>query len=145
MIESYIEATYTTNVTGMINTFYNKSQKEKIKFQSLKVLTLVSSLFIPVLISLPIDINIMQIGASLLGFFVAILIGIESIYHFKENWLTYASISRFLDKEWHFYTHNAGQYYNLGKEEAFRLFVEHIESELSDKHIDLYDKLVKEN
>ena len=68
MTESYINATYITSVTGMINTFYNKSQKGKIKYQSLQVLTLVSSLFIPVLISIPIDINIIQIGASLLGF-----------------------------------------------------------------------------
>jgi len=135
---------YITGTLGLINNYYKRAQSAKRKHQMLKLLIAFGSVVIPVFVNLPgLGLAVIQWGTTLIGITVAIAVVAESVFNFREQWATYGSIPLFIDKEYHFYIHRVRDYANLDDGMAFKLFVEHIEAELSNQHIALLEKQVR--
>jgi len=135
---------YISSTLELINKYYERAQSAKRKHQILKLLIASGSVFIPVFVNLPgLGLAVIQWGTTIIGIIVAISVVVESVFGFRENWATYGSIPLFIDKEYHFFMYRVRDYANLDDETAFKLFVERIESELSNQHIALLEKQVR--
>lgn len=132
---------YITNTLRMINSFHRRAKRTKIAFQAFSITIGLGSLLIPVFVNLPgITIVTIQWGTTVVGLIVAGLISIEKVLNLREKWVIYNSMSLFIDKEYHFYIHKIRDYKRLEDEDAFNLYVDNIETELTRQHFELLHK-----
>jgi len=122
-----------------VSGYSRKAKAARKKYQFIRMLVAVGSLLVPIMINLPLDVEVIRFLTTVIGLLVAISVVIEGIFHFKENWMAYNNITQYLDKEWHFYTHKVGRYCNLSENEAFKLLVENVETELAGKHLEIVE------
>jgi len=58
---------------------------------------------------------------------VAILISLESVFHFRERWKRYRETEQILTREYQYYATGEGEYRNIDRVEAFRIFIDKVE------------------
>jgi hypothetical protein len=64
---------------------------------------------------------------TILSVTVVILISLEGVYHYREQWKNYRSTEQFLSHEKYRYLGKIGAYENLEETAAFRLLLDRIE------------------
>ena len=61
---------------------------------------------------------------------VVLLVSLERVFHYREQWANYRSTEQFLRKEYFLFTTKKGLYADKKKEDAYRLFVERVEGSI---------------
>jgi hypothetical protein len=62
---------------------------------------------------------------------VVILVSLESVYHYREQWKNYRSTEQALGHKRVYYATRCGTYEGLADRDAFRLLVERVESTIA--------------
>ncbi|MBW4362050.1 DUF4231 domain-containing protein [Flavobacterium taihuense] len=115
-------------------TWYNKnSGNNKFYYMTTKVVLTISAAIIPALTAyMDKDNIIIKIAIGVLSVLMAILVNINGIFRFKENWIQYRYMSELLQSEKQLYIAEAGKYKNNTEKDS--LFVESIEGLLKNEN-----------
>jgi hypothetical protein len=115
-------------------TWYNKnSSNNKFYYMTTKVVLTVSAAIIPALTAyMDKDNIIIKVAIGVLSILMAILVNINGIFRFKENWIQYRNMCELLQIEKQLYIAEAGRYKNNKEKDS--LFVESIEGLLKNEN-----------
>jgi hypothetical protein len=113
-----------------------KATRNKNKFYTVEVITLIAGALIPVLNVITIErwpnfSHFQRLGSALLAALIVVATGIGKLYKFQENWLTYRGLTEELRREEQLFLNKVGQYAEAGEEKRQQLLVERTETILS--------------
>ena len=121
--------------------FYDKKATfYKSRYLSMRAATVIGGALVPVLVNLSfapmtvnlryfvMTINIIKLSTTVISLMVVLFVSLESVYHFKEQWRNYRSTAELIKKEYFLYATGQGRYAAKPEDEAYRLFVEQIET-----------------
>jgi hypothetical protein len=107
----------------------------------MRAATVIGGALVPVLVNLnfaPVSLNVIRFAVTLnpikvlstmISLMVVLFVSLESVYHFKEQWRNYRSTAELMKKEYYLFATGQGRYASSkSAEEAYRLFVEQIET-----------------
>jgi hypothetical protein len=123
--EEYIDE----RLNQFIEWYDKKAVKAKRTYQWMRALTVVGGAIVPVLIN--IKFPYIDIGTTILSLMVVILVSLESVFHFREQWKNYRSTEQLLAKEYFNFTSGQGPYRNQNDKESFLNFVERVENAIA--------------
>ena len=137
--EEYIK----NRLDNQIDWYDRKSMKNQKSYKRLQLTAFFAAAAIPFLSGyISADIKLIQIIIGLLGFIIAVITAVLSIYKFQENWIEYRTTCESLRHEKYLFLTKASPY-DSGN--PFTLFVQRIESLISKENSDWsqYIKLKK--
>jgi len=109
-----------------------KAVKAKRTYQWMRAITVISGAIVPVLIN--IQCKYIDIFTTFLSLLVVILISLESVFHFREQWKNYRATEQLLAKEYFNFVAAEGSYRNKTAKEAFLDFVDRVENAIASEN-----------
>lgn len=106
-----------------------KAVATKARYLRIRTATVVGGAAVPALIN--IDARYIRAVATLLSLMVVILVSLESVYHYREQWKNYRSTEQLLGHEKIFFLTRTGPYEGLAADQAFTLIVERVEGAIA--------------
>jgi hypothetical protein len=135
-LRSYASMTPEEYIDERLNQFrgwYDKSAvRAKRIYQRMRTLTVVGGAMVPVLINLKYP--YIDIATTILSLLVVILVSLESVFHFREQWKNYRSTEQLLAKEYFNFTTGEGPYRNQCDKESFLNFVDRVENAIASEN-----------
>jgi phosphate/sulfate permease len=113
---------------GQIKWYSQKSAWNQDCFKKIKVAEIIAAALVPFAAGL----SAPAVVTGLLGVIVVVLEGLQNIYQFQNNWITYRSTAEALKHEKYLWYAKAGQYLNAQNPEA--LLADRIESLISTEN-----------
>lgn len=108
-----------------------KAVAAKSKYLGMRAFSVVGGGLVPVLVNIPQQtlwgLPIVQIIVTVISLLVVIVVSLESVYHYREQWKNYRSTEQLLGHEKFLFRTRVGCYLNLNDAEAYKLFVERVE------------------
>ena len=118
---------------NQIDWYDKKSKWNQNRYKLLRILEISFGALIPILTPFISDYTLIKILIATLGGLIAVIIGVQGIYNFHENWLEYRMIAETLKHEKFLYATNSGPYDSV--DNAFKNLVSRIESVISHENI----------
>ncbi|WP_327105744.1 DUF4231 domain-containing protein [Nonomuraea glycinis] len=109
-----------------------KAIKTKALHLRLRTLAVVGAAVVPVLVN--IDLPYVEIATTLISLMVVILVSLESVYHYREQWKNYRSTEQALGHELFRYKTRTGVFEGLDDESAFKTLVERVENAIASEN-----------
>ena len=109
-----------------------KAVRAKKLYQTMRAITVVGGAVVPVLINL--DLPYIDIATTSISLIVVVLISLESVFHFREQWKNYRATEQLLAKEYFNYVTGEGPYRELDEKEAFLSFVDRVENAIASEN-----------
>jgi hypothetical protein len=103
-----------------------KAVKMKKRYLNMRAITVIGGAIVPVLLN--IKLPYLNYFTTIISLLVVILVSLESVYHYREQWKNYRSTEQIINREKVYFLTKEGLYKNLDKEKAFILLVEQVES-----------------
>jgi|GEM_PF-773652 hypothetical protein len=119
--EQYVAERVNPNIA-----WYDKAANtNKVKYLRMRAATVICGALVPVMVNLTIPyINILTTVISLI---VVLLVSLESVYHYREQWTNYRSTEQNLRNEYFYFTTSGGSYKQLSDGDAYLTFVDRVE------------------
>lgn len=144
---------YVTERLNQYQGWYDaKAVRMKRNYLRGRVWSAVSAVLVPIItnISIPeihlpnnITIDLMKILATLLSTLVALLIALEGVLHYREQWKNYRTTEQYLTLQRHLFQNKVGEYAKLTPDEAFKLLVKNVEKAIADENAITLNVLTK--
>jgi hypothetical protein len=135
-IEDYIEKRY----KPQLQYYENHASNNRVRFYISQIIIIVVSALIPIINTIPSDIeniDTIKMASSLFGFIIIIATGFVQLTKSQENWISYRSTAELLKSEYHLFKMKSGDYSNekMGNDNKKReqLFVNRIETIISEE------------
>jgi len=109
-----------------------KAVTAKKNYQWMRATTVVGGAIVPVLINL--EFEYIDLLTTLISLIVVVLVSLESVFHFREQWKNYRATEQLLAKEYFNFVTAEGSYRNMGKDEAFLSFVDRVENAIASEN-----------
>lgn len=110
--------------------WYNaKAIQTKALYLRIRTTTVVGGACVPALINL--DLKYVRAFTTILSLMVVILVSLESVFHYREQWKNYRSTEQMLGHEKIFFQTRTSSYEGITDDEAFRLLVDRVESAIA--------------
>jgi uncharacterized membrane protein len=128
---------YITNRVEQYQNWYDrKSVDTKAKYLRMRAFSVVGGGLVPVLINIPWEgslygIPVIQTLVTIISLLVVVVVSLESVFHYREQWKNYRSTEQFLGHEKFLFQTRVGRYSEHSDEEAFQFFVERVEEAIS--------------
>ena len=114
-------------------TWYDKKAvQSKSAFMNMRAGSVVGAAVVPVIVNL--QIPYVNYLATVISLAVVILVSLDSVYHFGDQWKNYRSTEQFLGRERILFATGDGPYRGLDSPAAFLLLVERCESQISTEN-----------
>lgn len=127
--EEYIEE----RITQFRGWYDAKASNAKKTYMVMRTLTVVGGAIVPVLVNLS-EIPYMNYLTSLISLMVVVLVSLESVYHYREQWKNYRSTEQLIAKEYFNYVTGEGHYRGKTEKTAFLDLVERIENAIESEN-----------
>jgi hypothetical protein len=115
-----------------IRAWYDKeASKAKRNYLWMRGLTVVGSAVVPVLINIQSSMINMTLITTFISLIVVILVSLESVMHFREQWKGYRSTEQTLEREYYHFVAAEGAYRGMDEKKAFLEFVDRIEGAIA--------------
>lgn len=111
----------------------NKATSAKNTYLYMRSLTVLGGALVPVLINISNEIW-MKYFTSAVSLMVVILISLETVYHYREQWKNYRSTEQLIAKEYFNFSTAEGPYKRMQKDDAFLLLVERVENAIESEN-----------
>jgi hypothetical protein len=115
-----------------------------------KIWSAVSAVLVPIITNLPLTfviddttINGSKILGTILATLVALLIALEGVLHYREQWKNYRTTEQYLTAQKNLFANNVGDYADLSDEDAFRLLVRRVETAITEENAITLNVLTK--
>jgi hypothetical protein len=110
--------------------WYNdKAVVMKARYLRMRWISVVSGAVVPVLVNL--SFPLVSYLTTALSLVVVVLVSLEGVFHYREQWKNYRSTEQFLGHELFFFRTRGGPYRELGEAEAFQQLVDRVESAIA--------------
>ena len=106
-----------------------KAVKTKRRHLQMRAVSVVAGAIVPVLVN--VHAAYMSAVTTALSLLVVILVSLESVFHYREQWKNYRSTEQFIGHEAVFFEAGIGPYEGLGPDVAFRRLVERVENAIA--------------
>jgi hypothetical protein len=101
-------------------------------FQRMRGLAVVGAAVVPVLVNL--EFPYQKLATTLLSLAVVMLVSLESVLHFGDQWKNYRSTEQFIAQEYFYFTTGDGVFKGLEPSQAFLRLVERIEGAIASEN-----------
>lgn len=119
--EQYIAERVNPNIA-----WYDKAANaNKEKYLRMRATTVICGALVPVLVN--VTIPYISILTTVVSLIVVLLVSLESVYHYREQWTNYRSTEQNLRNEYFYFTTSSGPYANSNESDAYQAFVDRIE------------------
>ncbi len=134
------------------NWYDAKAVKMKKYYLRGRIWSACSAIIVPIIINIPVpQINISdtiildfsKIIATIFSTFVALLIALEGVLHYREQWKNYRTTEQYLTAQKNLFLNKVGQYSNLSDDDSFRLLVSNIEAAITEENAITLNVLTK--
>lgn len=115
-----------------IGWYDRKAVSTKAKYLRMRAVSVVGGSLVPVLVN--IDIQYMRFATTLISLTVVILVSLESVFHYREQWKNYRSTEQYLSREKVLFLTGEGPYKKLQGNETFILLVERVEAAIESEN-----------
>lgn len=130
----------------------SKAVTAKKRYLNSRIWSAISAVLVPIItnISLPeltlcngFIIDISKTLATILSTIVALLIALEGVLHYREQWKNYRTTEQYLTAQKNIFLNKVGDYKPLSKEEAFELLVDRVEQAITEENAVTLNVLTK--
>jgi hypothetical protein len=97
----------------------------------MKASAVVGAAVVPVIANVPLPNMAGRILTTIISLVVVILVSLESVYHYGDQWKNYRSTEQFLTREKVLFQTRRGPYRGLDDDKAFGLIVERCEAQIA--------------
>src|SRR5215471_21227734 len=116
-----------------------KAVATKSRYLQMRAFSVIGGGLVPVLVNVPaqftiLGVSIIQALVTIISLLVVIVVSLESVFHYREQWKNYRSTEQLLGHEQFEFLAHVGVYKSLSPEEAFQLFVEKVEDAISSEN-----------
>lgn len=111
--------------------------KAKFRYQLMRGVSVVGAAVVPVLVNynIPEEFEwVIRVLTTAISLLVVILVSLESVFHFGDQWKNYRSTEQFLAQEYFQFTSGEGPYRDMEARDAFLDFVERIEGAIASEN-----------
>jgi hypothetical protein len=140
-IERYINSRLVSDETGYLGYYDRTARRMKRRHLQNRAAAAIGAVLIPVVSNLPwqipfgsTTIQVSTMGASLIGLGVALILALEGVFHFKEQWQNCRGTEQFLLSQRFRFENRVDEYQIPSDEEAFKLFVSRVEKAIIDEN-----------
>jgi hypothetical protein len=131
-----------TGQTGYLGYYDKTARRMKRRHLQNRAAAAVGAVLIPVVSNVPWEIpigatstiHVSTVGASLIGLAVALILALEGVFHFKEQWQNCRGTEQFLLSQRYRFENRVDEYQSLSDEDAFKLFVSKVEKAIIDEN-----------
>ncbi len=74
-----------------------------------------------------------RIPATIISLIVGLMVSLETVHHFGDQWPIYRSTEQLLRREYYLFTTGRGVYEGKGSDEAYKQFVERVEDMIDNE------------
>jgi hypothetical protein len=110
-----------------------KATTAKNTYLYMRTITVLGGAIVPVLINVTNN-SWMKFFTSGISLMVVILISLESVYHYREQWKNYRSTEQLIAKEYFNFSTAEGPFKKMQKEDAFILLVTRVENAIESEN-----------
>jgi len=114
-----------------------KAAIAKARYQWMRAASVIGGVMVPVLINIhwPEGELYLKIVTTVVSTIVVLLVSLESVFHYREQWINYRSTEQFLRREYFLFTAKEGVYTRTRDDHAaFTMFVERVESKIESEN-----------
>jgi Protein of unknown function (DUF4231) len=140
-IKQYIDSRLVSGQSGYLGYYDKTAQRMKRRYLQTRSAAAIGAVLIPVVSNLPWEphirgftIRIAAVGASLIGLGVALILALEGVFHFKEQWQNFRGTEQYLLSQKYRFENGVEEYEALSTEDAFKLFVSRVEKAILDEN-----------
>jgi hypothetical protein len=124
---------YLDNRFDQYTGWYNgKAVRTKAQYLRMRTVAVVGGAIVPVLVNVPW--HYIKIATTSISLLVVVLLSLESVYHYREQWKNYRSTEQFLGHEKVYFLNRVGFYEGLSDDRAFKLFVDRVEAAIASEN-----------
>ena len=104
----------------------------KRRYIAMRCIAVLGGAIVPVLVNL--DFDARDLVTTLLSLLVVVVVSLEGVLHYREQWQNYRSTEQWLGREEQWFRGRAGPYASNAGEEAKRLLIERVEATISSEN-----------
>lgn len=130
-----------TGPSGYLKYYDETARRMKRRHLQTRALAAVGAVLIPVAANLPWQISIGEMTfhvatvlSSVIGLIVALILALEGVFHFKDQWQNYRGTEQYLLSQKFRFDNRVDDYQNLSDDDAFKLFVARVEKAILDEN-----------
>jgi len=98
----------------------------------MRALTVVGGALVPVLVN--VDLNEIEYVTTAISLIVVMLVSLEAVLHYREQWKNYRSTEQYLGHEVVYFQNRAGAYRELDDLGALQLLIDRVESAIASEN-----------
>ena len=138
--EHYIEE----RLNDQLRYYDRTAGKAKNRYLQSRLVSVVAGALVPVLVNL--EFAYVDVITTILSVLVVLIVSLESVFHFREQWVNSRSTSEALRKEYFEFTAAEGLYADFVEDgsAAFRLFVERVEAMIEAENLSTLQVMTRE-
>ena len=140
-IKGYIDSRLTSEVSGYLGYYDATARRMKRRHLQTRSAAAIGAVLIPVVSNLAwepsvygVSIHVATIGASLIGLGVALILALEGVFHFKDQWQNFRGTEQYLLSQKYRFENRVDEYQTLSDADAFKLFVSRVEKAILDEN-----------
>ena len=140
-INAYIDQRLTGKQSGYLGYYDKTAGRMKRRHLQTRTVAAIGAVLIPVVANVhwkpfnwSLEVDFAAIASSLIGLAVALILALEGVFHFKEQWQNFRGTEQFLLSQKFRFENRVEDYRSLSDEEAFRLFVTRVEKAILDEN-----------
>ncbi|MGO8789365.1 MAG: DUF4231 domain-containing protein [Terriglobia bacterium] len=123
-------------IKARVETYVDWANMKAVKYKSyylnMRALSVLGGAVVPVLVNVSIPFK--NSITTVISLMVVIMVSLESVYHYREQWKNYRSTEQFIRAEKFQYLTKEGPYGKLEARDAFVLFVERVENAIASEN-----------
>lgn len=128
---------YIEQRVGQYQSWYDKKAVVmKGRYLKMRAFSVVGGGLVPVLANVSSSYTVfgapvIQVALTIISLLVVIVVSLESVFHYREQWKNYRSTEQLLGHEKFLFLSRVGRYKDMNDTDAFRLFVERVEEAIA--------------
>ena len=139
-VDRYIDSRLTGS-SGYLGYYDSTAKRMKRRHLQTRAAAAIGAVLIPVVSNLPwkldlwsVSVDVARVGTSLIGLAVALILALEGVFHFKDQWQNFRGTEQYLLSQKFRFENRVDEYRSLSDEDAFKLFVSKVEKAILDEN-----------
>jgi hypothetical protein len=140
-IKAYIESRLEGGKSGYLGYYDKTARRMKRRHLQTRSAAAIGAVLIPVVSNLSweptvagVKIHFAAVASSIIGLGVALILALEGVFHFKDQWQNFRGTEQYLLSQKYRFENRVDEYQSLSTEDAFKMFVSRVEKAILDEN-----------
>ena len=128
-----------------------KAVKAKKRYLNSRIWSAISAVLVPIVTNIPfpkieiltMTFDLSKVLATILSTVVALLIALENVLHYKQQWINYRTTEQYLTAQKNLFLNEVGDYSGLSPNDAFKKLVDRVETAITEENAVTLNVLTK--